>query len=102
MGSEYANPYPQAQDTWQTALQKMAVLYGKWASGQLTVPSSGTGFVVPENDEQITVYYGATNNINTITYKLGGQVVATENRVYAVQPPVANDALLARRTITPA
>lgn len=82
MGSEYANPYPQAQDQWQTALQKMAVLYGKWASGAITVPGSGSGMVVPENDEQVFAYYAATNNVQTITYKQGGQQVAVQNFEY--------------------
>lgn len=103
MGAVYENPYPQAAptDTFQTALQKMAVLFGQYMSGAISPPSGGSGMVVPENDEQLFVYFGSTNNINTITYKQGGQVVAVQHFEYVGGVPVSNDANISRITMTP-
>lgn len=84
MGAVYENPFPQAAptDTFQTAVQKAAVLFGQYLSGSITPPSGGSGMVVPENDEQVFSYFGATNNVQTITYKLGGSTVATQTFTY--------------------
>jgi len=64
-----------------------------------------TGFDIPPYDEIDITYYGppevptATNNIKTVQYLNGGNVVATLTLVYEVQPPVANDANLVNITI---
>ncbi len=52
------------------------------------------GFQVPEYDQIDITYYGATNNIATVQYLNGGNVVATLTLTYAIQPPIANDANL--------
>jgi hypothetical protein len=57
------------------------------------------GFEIPTYDEIDIAYYGVTNNIATVQYLNGGNVVATLTLVYAVQPPVANDANLVNITI---
>jgi len=57
------------------------------------------GFEIPAYDEIDISYYGSTNNIATVQYLNGGNVVATLTLVYAVQPPVANDANLVNITI---
>ena len=57
------------------------------------------GFEIPTYDEIDIAYYGVTNNIATVQYLNGGNVVATLTLVYAVQPPTANDANLVNITI---
>ena len=57
------------------------------------------GFDIPTYDEIDIAYYGVTNNIATVQYLNGGDVVATLTLVYAVQPPTANDANLVNITI---
>jgi hypothetical protein len=57
------------------------------------------GFEIPAYDKIDITYYGSTNNIATVQYSSGGNVVATLTLLYAVQPPVANDANLVNITI---
>ena len=52
------------------------------------------GFDIPAYDQIDISYYGATNNIATVQYLNGGNVVATLTLTYAIQPPIANDANL--------
>lgn len=37
---------------------------------------------VPYHDEQVIAYYGSTNNIHTITYKVNGATIATQTLTY--------------------
>ena len=57
------------------------------------------GFEIPAYDQIDISYYGVTNNIATVQYLNGGNVVATLTLVYAVQPPTTNDANLVNITI---
>jgi hypothetical protein len=57
------------------------------------------GFDIPQYDEIDITYYGATNNIATVQYLNGGNVVATLTLVYATQPPTVNDTNLVNITI---
>ena len=57
------------------------------------------GFEIPAYDQIDISYYGVTNNIATVQYLNSGNVVATLTLVYAVQPPIANDANLVNITI---
>ena len=65
-----------------------------------TAIASLQGFAIPEYDDLVVTYYGATNNIATVTYKKASVVVATLTLLYSVQPPTANDANLVRVTIS--
>ena len=65
-----------------------------------TALASLQGFAIPEYDELSLTYYGATNNIATVTYKKASVVVATLTLTYSVQPPVSNDANLVNVTIS--
>jgi len=58
------------------------------------------GFQIPDYDDLVVTYYGATNNIATVVYKKATIVVATLTLTYSVQPPTANDANLVRVTIS--
>jgi len=40
--------------------------------GGLKVTSAVPGFNVPSYDYVLVTYYGATNNVNTVVYKIGG------------------------------
>ena len=57
------------------------------------------GFDIPAYDQIDISYYGVTNNISTVQYLNGGNVVAALTLVYAVQPPTTNDANLVNITI---
>lgn len=57
------------------------------------------GFDIPAYDQIDITYYGSTNNIATVQYLNGGNVVATLTLIYSVQPPTANDANLVNVTI---
>jgi hypothetical protein len=57
------------------------------------------GFEIPTYDTIDITYYGSTNNIATVQYSSGGNVVATLTLIYAVQPPTTNDANLVNVTI---
>jgi hypothetical protein len=58
-----------------------------------------TGFDIPPYDEIDISYYGSTNNISTVQYLNGGDVVATLTLVYATQPPTVDDTNLVNITI---
>jgi hypothetical protein len=58
-----------------------------------------TGFDIPPYDEIDISYYGSTNNISTVQYLNGGDVVATLTLVYATQPPTVDDTNLVNVTI---
>jgi len=58
------------------------------------------GFQVPEYDDLVVTYYGATNNIATVVYKKSTAVVATLTLLYSVQPPTFDNANLVRVTIS--
>lgn len=58
-----------------------------------------TGFDIPPYDEIDISYYGSTNNISTVQYLNGGDVVATLTLVYATQPPTIDDTNLVNVTI---
>lgn len=81
---------PQAQGYWTTNVSKAAVLFWQWMAGQIAPPSSSNGMVIPQNDTQEFTYFGSTNNVQTITYKLAGTTVATQTFTY-VGNGVADD-----------
>ena len=59
------------------------------------------GLNIPQHDHVSISYVGATNNIDTVTYKeggSGGQTVATLTFTYVGGPPVADDADIATVT----
>jgi hypothetical protein len=68
--------------------------------GVENIANSIQGFQIPEYDELVLTYYGATNNIATVVYKKASVVVATLTLTYSVQPPVSNDANLVKVTIS--
>jgi hypothetical protein len=68
--------------------------------GISNIAYSVQGFQIPEYDDLVVTYYGATNNIATVTYKKASVVVAILTLLYSVQPPTANDANLVRVTIS--
>lgn len=58
------------------------------ARGQ-TIP----GFEIPTYDEMVLAYYGSTNNLHTVTYKLSGTTVATLTLTYAASGAADDDVL---------
>jgi len=68
--------------------------------GVENIANSIQGFQIPEYDELVLTYYGATNNIATVVYKKASVVVATLTLTYSVQPPTINDANLVSVTIS--
>jgi len=57
------------------------------------------GLDIPTHDTIEPTWHGATNNLDTVLYKLGGAggtLVATLTFTYAVHPPLANDANILR------
>lgn len=54
---------------------------------------------IPPNDEMVFTYFGATTNVQTITYKLNGSTVATQTFTY-VNGGVADDDLVASITLS--
>jgi len=64
-------------------------------NGKLKVSASGAnlpGFDIPTFNQIAVTYVGSTNNVNTVTYKLGAATVATLTFAYADSS--ANDALI--------
>lgn len=96
--SLFENP-PQAQGNWEVNLSKMAVLFWQWMNGDISPSISPGGMTIPQNDEQILTYYGATNNVANIVYKENGAVVATQTFEY-VGGGAADDDNISRITLT--
>lgn len=101
MLSNYVQPYPDAGDDVMVALKKMAMLWGEAVLGNvaLSTAGAGSGFIIPQFDEQVFSYYGSTNNIQTIIYKNAGTPVATLTFEY-VGAGVSNDDNVSRITKT--
>lgn len=76
--SKFQNPMPQAPgggDNYGQALHKMAVLVGEALIEGTSASGGGGPLAVPGGQESFSVtYYGATNNIQTITYQPSGRV----------------------------
>lgn len=61
------------------------------------------GLNIPQHDHVAVAYFGATNNIQTVTFREGGAtgtVVATLTLTYVGGTPSSNDADLATVTKT--
>lgn len=93
---------PQAQGNWQVNMSKMAVLFGQWMRGEIapsTTSSSAGGMNIPPNDEMVLDYYGSTNNLQSITFKLNGATVATQSFEY-IGGGASDDDEVSRITLT--
>lgn len=59
------------------------------------------GLNIPQHDYIAFTYYGATNNVQTVTYREGGAsgaIVATVNFTYTTQPPTVDGTPVATAT----
>ncbi len=76
--SRYLNTDIRADDDFAVAAKKfmMAIV-----AGSIPISTSGSFAIPPFNSQEFT-YYGATNNIQTITYKQDGAVVAVQTFTY--------------------
>lgn len=52
------------------------------------------GFEIPTYDQIVLDYYGSTNNLETVTYKLAGNTVAVLTLTYAAAGAADNDKLI--------
>ena len=77
--------------------------YAAWllqqSGGGAGIAPSGSNFSIPAFDSQEFSYFAATNNIQTITYKMGGSTVATMTFTY-VSGGVADDDLVETMTLS--
>lgn len=92
--SDFVDP-PQAQGYWTTNVSKMAVLFWKWVTGQLTttpaVSITGQGAApAPAGFTRVYTYFGATNNLQTVTYRQGSTVLGKVTFTY-IAGGVADD-----------
>lgn len=77
------NSVPLGEDSAELSLRKIVSL------------QAGGGAGVPEHDHVGLTYHGSTNNVATVTYKIGGSggtTVATLTIAYVGGVPSANDA----------
>ena len=75
---------------------------GKTPAGEVIVKtaSAGANFQLPTFDNLAITYVGATNNINTVVYKVGTTVVGTLTLAYVGGVPAADDAKISTATLT--
>lgn len=70
-----------------------------------TIPVSGgpvAGFNIPPHDSQTYTYYGSTNNVQTVEYKMGEDTVFTLYFAYAASGAADNDRVTYVGTSEPA
>jgi hypothetical protein len=71
MSDAFQNPTPLANEYWSQAVHKFVV--GVWEQIQSGSAGGGGGLPVPPDQTDIDItYYGATNNIQTVTYSPSG------------------------------
>jgi hypothetical protein len=70
--SRYQDPAMRADDDPGVAFKKF---FQSMLDGTLAFPIAGQ-FNIPTPDQQVFTYVGSTNNIETISYRSGGQEVA--------------------------
>ena len=68
---------------------------GTSPSGELVVKTANlSNLQIPAHDNLVIAYVGSTNNIDTVTYKVGLTTVGTLTITYIGGVPVADDALI--------
>lgn len=91
--SEFQQPYPTAEDFWNIAITKMAILFGKsfQGTGGFATSTPGAGAQpAPPGFSRVYSYFGATNNLQTITYQQDAAVIGKVTFTY-IAGGVADD-----------
>lgn len=91
--SDFVDP-PQAQGYWTTNVSKMAVLFYKWVTGQVTPAMAVQGqgsTVAPAGFTKEYTYFGATNNVKTVTFRQGSTVLGVVRYTYIAGGAADND-----------